>query len=133
MNQSPVILFDGVCNLCCEWTRFLIWKDKKMLFKFASIQSEVGERLLNSAGLNNKELKTIIYLKNNQVYLASTAVLEILTDLGGIWKMFNLFQLIPKAVRDRIYLFIAERRYRIFGKRSSCLLPTPENQKRFLL
>jgi len=104
-----------------------------MLFKFASIQSEVGERLLNSAGLNNKELKTIIYLKNNQVYLASTAVLEILTDLGGIWKMFNLFQLIPKAVRDRIYLFIAERRYRIFGKRSSCLLPTPENQKRFLL
>jgi|ERR1035437_4054377 predicted DCC family thiol-disulfide oxidoreductase YuxK len=133
MNQSPVILFDGVCNLCCEWTRFLIWKDKKMLFKFASIQSEVGERLLNSAGLNNKELKTIIYLKNNQVYLASTAVLEILTDLGGIWKMFSLFQLIPKAVRDRIYLFIAERRYRIFGKRSSCLLPTPENQKRFLL
>lgn len=133
MNQSPVILFDGVCNLCCEWTRFLIWKDKKMLFKFASIQSEVGERLLNSAGLNNKELKTIIYLKNNQVYLASTAVLEILNDLGGIWKMFNLFQLIPKAVRDRIYLFIAERRYRIFGKRSSCLLPTPENQKRFLL
>jgi len=104
-----------------------------MLFKFASIQSEVGERLLNSAGLNNKELKTIIYLKNNQVYLASTAVLEILTDLGGIWKMFSLFQLIPKAVRDRIYLFIAERRYRIFGKRSSCLLPTPENQKRFLL
>lgn len=133
MNQSPVILFDGVCNLCCEWTRFLIWKDKKMLFKFASIQSEAGERLLNSAGLNNKELKTIIYLKNNQVYLASAAVLEILNDLGGIWKMSNLFQLIPKAVRDRIYLFIAERRYRIFGKRSSCLLPTTENQKRFLL
>lgn len=133
MNQSPVILFDGVCNLCCEWTRFLIWKDKKMLFKFASIQSEAGERLLNSAGLNNKELKTIIYLKNNQVYLASAAVLEILNDLGGIWKMSNLFQLIPKAVRDRIYLIIAERRYRIFGKRSSCLLPTPENQKRFLL
>lgn len=133
MNQSPVILFDGVCNLCCEWTRFLIWKDKKMLFKFASIQSEIGERLLNSAGLNNKELKTIIYLKDNQVYLASAAVLEILNDLGGIWKMFNLFQLIPKAVRDRIYLFIAEKRYRIFGKRTSCLLPTPENQKRFLL
>lgn len=133
MHQSPVILFDGICNLCCGWVRFLIRRDKSRKFRFASIQSDAGKKLLDSAGLNHIDPETIVYLKDKQFYQESSAVLEILSDLGGIWKAAALFQLIPKAVRNGIYRFIARNRYRIFGTRSSCLMPTPENAKRFLL
>ncbi|HJV77954.1 MAG TPA: thiol-disulfide oxidoreductase DCC family protein [Paludibacter sp.] len=133
MHQSPVILFDGICNLCCGWVRFLIRRDKNRMFRFASIQSDAGKKLLDSAGLSHIDPETIVYLKDKQFYQESSAVLEILSDLGGIWKITTLFRLIPKAVRNGIYRFIARNRYRIFGARSSCLMPTPENAKRFLL
>lgn len=133
MHQPPVILFDGICNLCCGWVRFLIRRDKNRKFRFASIQSDAGKKLLDSAGLSHIEPETIVYLKDKQFYQESSAVLEILSDLGGMWKAAALFQLIPKAVRNGIYRFIARNRYRIFGTRSSCLMPTPENAKRFLL
>jgi predicted DCC family thiol-disulfide oxidoreductase YuxK len=133
MHQSPVILFDGVCNLCCGWVQFLIRQDKKALFRFASIQSEAGEKLLTSARLDSAELKTIVYLRNKEVYIESAAILEIFNDLGGMWRIVKVFKLIPKVVRDRIYRFIAQRRYRVFGKRSACLIPSVENEKRFLL
>jgi len=132
MNQLPVILFDGVCNLCSSWVQFLIRRDKKFVFRFASLQSESGKRILNSIGLSNNDLKTIVYFKEKTFFVESSAVLEILKDLGGIWKVSVIFQLIPKVVRDKIYRYIAKRRYKLFGIRSSCLLPTPENEKRFL-
>jgi predicted DCC family thiol-disulfide oxidoreductase YuxK len=133
MHQSPVILFDGVCNLCCGWVRFLIRKDKNLKFRFASIQSDTGKKLLDSAGLSNSQLETIVYIKEKRFFRESAAVLEILSDLRGIWKITVLFRLIPKGVRNSIYRFIARNRYHIVGTRSSCLAPTPENAKRFLL
>jgi len=132
MNESPVILFDGICNLCCGWVQFLIQQDKKMKFRFSSIQSESGERLLLSVGLDNNTLKTIVYIKPNEFFIESSAVLEILRELGGVWILSGIFRLIPASIRDRFYRFISKKRYKIFGKRSSCFIPSPENNKRFL-
>jgi len=132
MYQSRIILFDGICNLCCGWVHFLIRHDKKMKFRFASIQSKSGERLLESVGLNNNTLKTIVYIKQNEFFTESSAILEILNELGSIWALFGVFKLIPLPLRDGIYRFISKKRYVIFGKRSSCYLALPENRKRFL-
>ena len=133
MNQPPVILFDGICNLCCGWVQFLIRKDKKMLFRFASIQSDSGEKLLNSSALSKGNIDSIVYLKENQCFLESSAVLEILKDLGGMWGIVSLLKLIPQSIRNEIYRFVAKRRHRFFGKRVTCFLPTSNMQKRFLV
>ena len=138
MSQSSVILFDGVCNLCCGWIRFLIRRDKKAAFTFVSIQSDMGKILLETVDLKANKLttsniNTIVYIKNNQAFIESEAVLEILTDMGGIWRIFGVLRLIPRSLRDKIYRYIAAKRYSLFGKRTSCFLPTPEDEKRFLL
>ena len=103
-----------------------------MKFRFATIQSETGQKVLNEVPENEKMMESIIYVKGNQYFRESSAILEILTDIGGFWKIVVVLKLIPKAIRDKIYQFIAKRRYRYFGKRTTCLLPTPENKKRFL-
>jgi len=132
MNESPVILFDGICNLCCGWIQFLIRHDKKKKFRFASIQSEIGQELLKSFALNNNSIKTIVYIQRNEIFTESSAILEILRELGGNWAMTGVLKLIPRPLRDGFYRFISKKRYKIFGMRSSCYLPTPENEKRFL-
>ncbi len=132
MNQPAVILFDGICNLCCGWVKFLIRWDKKERFMFASLQSKQAERILKTINLKQEEDESIVYIKGNLTFIESTAVLKIFSDLGGIWKLFAIFNLIPLKLRDSIYLYIARKRYNWFGKRSACLLPTAENQKRFL-
>ena len=138
MRQSSVILFDGVCNLCCGWIQFLIRRDKKAVFTFVPLQSDTGKRLLETVDLKAENLttsniNTIVYIKNNQAFIESEAVLEILTNLGGIWRIFGVLRLIPRSLRDKIYRYIASKRYSLFGKRTSCFLPTPENEKRFSL
>jgi len=131
-NQNPVILFDGICNLCSGWVQFLIRKDTNMKFRFAPIQSETGQRLLHTVGLESSNIETVIYLKENECFRESSAVLEILKDLGGLWTFASVLKLIPGTLRDGFYRFIAKKRYRFFGKRTTCFIPTPENQKRFL-
>ena len=132
MNQPPLILFDGICNFCSAGVLLLIRLDKKSKFRFASLQSEPAKFLLLKMGMTVDKTETILYIKNEQLYDQSTAVLEILKDLGGIGKAAFVFQLIPKKIRDAVYRFIANRRYRLFGKRSSCLMPSPGLEKRFL-
>jgi len=132
MNQTQVILFDGICNLCCGWVKFLLNKDKSSKFLFASLQSQSGIRLLRSSGIIDQKMESVVYLRGNEAFRESTAMLEILKDLGGIWKLFVILKLIPLPVRNEIYQFIAKRRYRLFGKRATCLLPTTENKKRFI-
>jgi len=132
MNQFSVIIFDGICNLCCGWIQYLIRKDKTMKFRFVSIQSETGQKLLNKVDGNVKQRESIIYLKENKYYLESSAVIEILSDVGGLWKLIVVLKLIPKPIRNKLYQIIAKKRYRFFGKRTDCLLPTPVNKKRFL-
>jgi predicted DCC family thiol-disulfide oxidoreductase YuxK len=132
MNQFPVIIFDGICNLCCGWVQYLIRRDKTMKFRFVSIQSETGQKLLKQVQGKDKMTESIIYLKGDKCFRESSAVLEILTDLGGAWKLIAVLKLIPKPIRNKFYQLIAKKRYRYFGKRTTCLLPTPVNKKRFL-
>lgn len=130
--MQPLILFDGVCVLCSNWVHFLLRKDKREFFVFATIQSGGGKKMLESFGLNAEDVQTVVYIKNNNVFFKSVAVLEILTDLGGFWKLFAIFKLIPRIVNDLFYSLIVRSRYKVFGKRESCITPSPKNQKRFL-
>ena len=132
MHQQAVILFDGVCNFCCAWVLFLIKRDKKELFVFASLQSEVAEQLLKPFGVSNTELNTVIYIKNNTCLQQSTAALEILTDLGGVWRLCGVFKFIPLTMRNSFYQYIAGIRYKVFGKKDRCLVPSSKIRKRFL-
>lgn len=133
MSSTSLILFDGVCNFCCGWVQFLIRVDKKERFKFAALQSDTGKRILSSQGWASESPVTLVYQRGNDYYCASTAVLEILHDIGGVWKIVLIFKLIPRFIRDAGYRFFASRRYKLFGKKTSCMLSTPENEKRFLL
>lgn len=130
--MQPLILFDGVCALCCSWVHFLIRKDKKELLVFATLQSVSAKKVLESFGLSAVDVETVVYIKNNKYFLKSAAVFEILTDLGGCWKLFGIFKLVPGIVSDLFYSLIASSRYKVFGKRESCIIPSPKIQKRFL-
>jgi predicted DCC family thiol-disulfide oxidoreductase YuxK len=128
MNQ--IILFDGVCNLCNWAVQFIIRRDPEGKFKFAALQSTYSSKVLE----NEFQMKPnfIIYIRNLVIYTRSTAVLMILRDLGGFWKMFYGLIIIPVFLRDRIYSFVAQKRYQLFGRRESCMIPSPELRSRFL-
>ena len=128
MIKKTIILFDGVCNLCCGWVRFLIRHDKKGVFKFVSLQSEEGIQFTKRYNIDTKVIDSIIYIRDNQSFIESDAVFEIIRDLSGIWKVFLIFRIMPKQITDFIYKKIAKNRYLIFGKRSTCLVPTRKNK-----
>jgi predicted DCC family thiol-disulfide oxidoreductase YuxK len=130
--MDNILLFDGVCNLCNGLIRFIIKRDKKGKFKFASLQSETGRSLLERFGLPQNEFQSLVLIQNDKYYLKSTAALRVLRELGGFWSFFYIFIWLPRFFRDFIYDIIAKSRYRIFGKRDACMIPTPELQSRFL-
>ncbi len=134
MNEpgTDIILFDGVCNLCNGLVRFIIKRDKIGRFKFASLQSDFGRQWLQQIGKTNNEFDSVVLVKEKKYYLKSTGVLKILKDLGGVWKVFYIFMIVPRPIRDFVYDMIAKSRYRIFGKRDTCMIPTPDLKERFL-
>lgn len=129
---QPLILFDGVCNLCTHSVQFVIQRDVKQQFRFASIQSDLGQKVLQQYGLSTTKINTVVLLNNNQIYTHSTAALHIAQHLGGLWQLASLALWIPAPLRDIVYTFVAQNRYRWFGKQESCWLPTPELKNRFL-
>jgi predicted DCC family thiol-disulfide oxidoreductase YuxK len=131
-SNAYILLFDGVCNLCNGLVLFIIKRDKAARFKFASLQSESGQQWLNQFGLSNYELKSLVLIVGDKSYLKSTAVLKILKELGGLWRTFYIFIIIPRPVRDFVYDLVARSRYKIFGKRDVCMIPTSDLEKRFL-
>ena len=131
------ILFDGVCNFCNASINFIIDRDSKGIFKFAALQSEVGQELLKKFGLktNDSESRTfdsIVAIKGDKVYQKSDAALEIARRMDGIWKIFYVFKIIPAFLRNPVYDLVAKNRYRIFGRTDACRIPTPELKARFL-
>lgn len=108
-----IILFDGECNLCNGMVRFIRGKDKRVLFRFAAIQSPLGQSMIKQYAANEKPSITLYYIREETCFQKSTAILHILKDLGGLWSCFYLFMLVPAPIRDAIYLFIARNRYRI--------------------
>lgn len=132
LTLHSVILFDGVCNLCNSTIQFIIKKDTKQQFKFASLQSDAARDILLQKSMKNLNLKSIVYISNNKVYLKSSAVLEILWNIGGLYRLSTIFWIIPKPLRDLVYDFIAKNRYKWYGKKESCMIPSPELKNRFL-
>jgi predicted DCC family thiol-disulfide oxidoreductase YuxK len=132
VSQESVVLFDGVCNLCNAAVNFIIDRDPDARFRFASIQSAAGAELLRSAGISGEGLNTLVLIESGRARVRSDAVLKIATMLGGAWPLLALFRIIPRPLRDLVYRGIARSRYRIFGRKSECVLPTPELRARFL-
>ncbi len=132
-NNKKIILFDGICNLCNGAVTFIIKHDKKDIFRFASLQSEFGKKLVQDRGMNPEELDSIILIEPGVAYYRkSTAALEIARDLSGGYSLLKNFLFIPESLRDGIYNFIAKNRYKWYGKKESCMIPTPELKAKFL-
>ncbi len=132
MKQEKVLLFDGYCNLCNGISRFVIKADKKKKFKLASLQSESAQILLKRFDLPIEDFRTFVLIIGDKYFLKSTAGLMVAKVLGGFWKLFYVFILIPRPFRDFVYNIIAKNRYKIFGKRDTCAVPTAEVNDRFL-
>jgi predicted DCC family thiol-disulfide oxidoreductase YuxK len=130
--QNPVILFDGVCNLCNGSVLFILNRDPSGIFRFAPLQSETGKNLLSKFDLPNDKFDSIILVENNEYYLRSTAALKILQRLGALWKIVYVFMLVPRPVRDYIYDIVARNRYKWYGKRAECMIPSSDIESRFL-
>ena len=132
-NGKKIILFDGVCNLCNGAVQFIIKRDKKDVFRYAALQSEIGEQLVTERGIDISKVDSIILIEPGRAYYTkSDAALEIAQGFGGFWKALALFTWIPKTFRDAIYDWVARNRYKWFGKKDVCMIPTPELQAKFL-
>ncbi len=129
---SPIVLFDGVCNLCNSSVQFLIRNDKKKQLRFASLQSDFGQEVLRKFNLPQTDFNSFVLLEGEKVYLRSSAALRIAYYLGGFWTIFQIFWIIPPFIRNAIYNFIAKNRYKWFGKKTECMMPSPELRERFL-
>lgn len=130
--DHPVILFDGVCNLCNGSVLFIIKRDPRSQFYFAALQSDFGNKQLKNFGLPATELNSVLLIKGGTLYQKSNAALEIAKHLNGLWPVIYIFKIIPPFLRDGIYTWVARNRYRWFGKKDACMIPTPELKSRFL-
>jgi len=133
IDQKQIILFDGVCNFCNFWIDFVLKRDKNDLFKFSAIQSSKGIELFKKYNLDSSRQYTFFLISGNKVYTKSTAMLIVCKQLKGVIKILFVFIIIPKFMRDFIYDLIAKNRYRLFGKKEVCRIPTEEEMHKFLL
>jgi predicted DCC family thiol-disulfide oxidoreductase YuxK len=132
-QHKKIILFDGLCNLCDASVQFIIKRDSKDIFRFVSLQSDLGQELLQKLPPAIQKTDSIILYESDKVfYYKSQAVLEIAKSLGGIFYCLLIFKLLPTAINNTIYDYIAENRYRWMGKKESCLVPTKELKSKFL-
>jgi predicted DCC family thiol-disulfide oxidoreductase YuxK len=134
-QSSTIILFDGVCNLCSGVVRFVIARDPHARFRFAALQSDAARRACAEVGATPPaaiDPDTIIVIVNGRALERSDAALAIASRLPFPWPMFGVFRILPRALRDWLYRFVAKNRYRWFGKSDTCMMPTPELRARFL-
>lgn len=131
-SANSVVLFDGVCNLCNGWVRFVVRRDPHQCFHFASLQSTFGMNALRRHGLPADYLGSILLLEDGVLFTKSDAVLRIVRRLRWPWPAASALVIVPRALRDVIYQCVARNRYRWFGKREACMLPSPEDAARFL-
>ncbi len=132
MHTEQIVVFDGVCNLCSYAVQFIIKRDKHAVFTFTSMQSGYGKNLLSKYEINPEEVDTLVLVKSGQLYFKSDAAIEIAKGFEGVWKVLSLCQFIPRPIRDAVYSLIARNRYRMFGQKDACMLPTNEIKERFL-
>ena len=129
--DKPLILFDGVCNLCNKSVQFVIKRDPEAQFQFASLQSNAGQQFLKENNLPENNFNSFVLYERGKVFTRSTAALKVASKLKG-WRWSKSLFIIPKFLRDAVYNLIANNRYKWFGKRNECMIPTPELKERFL-
>jgi predicted DCC family thiol-disulfide oxidoreductase YuxK len=131
--NKKIILFDGVCNLCNSAVKFVIKHDKKDVFRFVALQSDLGREILNYIGIDAKNIDSIVlYEPGVAYYYKSDATLQIARSLDGLFSFGTVFKIIPTGIRNYLYDYIAKNRYEWYGKKESCMVPTPELKIKFL-
>jgi predicted DCC family thiol-disulfide oxidoreductase YuxK len=131
-GNDSILFFDGICNLCNRVVNFVIQKDKSEKIRFAQLQSDSAGKILNRYKLDRDKTDSVVYLKDGKVYIKSSAVLHLLKDIGGGWKILYGFIIIPVFIRDFFYDRVAKNRYRLFGRKEQCMVPTDKMKNRFL-
>lgn len=131
-KNKKIILFDGVCNFCNDVINKIIAKDTKNVFVFASLQSEIGQKILKHIGLNNDLDTIVLYEPGIAYYVKSDAAIEIAKQIGGIYSLLRIGNLLPRRLRNLTYDYVARNRYKWYGKKDACMIPTPEMKAKFL-
>ena len=132
MYQHSIILVHGVCNLCTGAVKFVIKRDNRNQFLFASLQSEEGKQILEEHTFRENKMNSFFLVENGKVYDRSTAALRVVRKLTGLWPLLYGFIIVPAFIRDGFYNWIAKNRYQWFGKKVECMIPTPELKAKFL-
>ncbi|MFN2498721.1 MAG: thiol-disulfide oxidoreductase DCC family protein [Pyrinomonadaceae bacterium] len=137
IRTNPIVLYDGVCGLCNRLVQFILKRDKRAHFRFASLQSDFANKLLTRHGLDANDLDTVYLAKNygqpdEKLLARSDAILFLLKQLGGIWKLAAVGHIVPRIVRDGMYELVARTRYQVFGKYDACMLPDAKDRAKFL-
>lgn len=132
--MKTIVLFDGACNLCHSTVQFIVRHDGAERFQFAAQQSQAGRRLLGQYGISTQAAlaDSVVVIEGEKVWLESDALFHILYRLGGVWRIPAVLRFLPKPWRDWAYRLLTKNRYRLFGRRGGCMMPTPELKKRFL-
>ena len=133
-DGKKVILFDGVCNLCNDFVIKVIQKDKENVFLFAALQSNSGKQIVDFLGIDTSKIDSIILFEPElgNYYIKSSAGLKIMNEFSGIWRLMQIFTLLPESFNNVFYDLMARNRYSWFGKKESCMIPTPELKAKFL-
>jgi predicted DCC family thiol-disulfide oxidoreductase YuxK len=129
---APVVLFDGVCNLCNAWVRFVVRHDRAGIFRFAAQQSPIGQAMIGEHISGSRQLSSVILVAGDSVSTESTAVLEICARLHPPWSWIGLLRVIPRRVRDTCYRFVVRHRYQWFGRTDTCQVPSADVRSRFI-
>lgn len=132
VSEGPVLLFDGVCNLCNGAIQVVIEHDPHGKIRFASLQSDVGQAVLDRLDLSSEDLETVVLLEENRAYTRSAAAIRVCELLGGVYRVAGVGWLLPRRVRDWLYTVVADNRYEWFGQKDQCMMPTPELRERFV-
>lgn len=131
-ENKAILLYDGVCNFCDSTVNFIIKRDPEAHFNFAALQSETGQLIQKSFGLDVEKLDSLVLIENKKMYRKSSAALRIARKLKGLYPLLFGLIIIPPFIRDAIYDFVARNRYKWYGKKDSCMIPSPEIRNRFL-
>ena len=133
MKDHNIILFDGVCNLCNGSVNFILARDPREVFLFSPVQSAFADDLLKKHGLQGIGNDSFVLVKNGTCYLRSDAALQISREMKGLWPLLYGLRIVPKFLRDFAYNLVARNRYKLFGRKQSCMVPTPALKRRFIM
>lgn len=131
-KDKKIIIFDGVCNLCDSSVQFVIKHDKKDIFRFVPLQSELGQKIISHIGILALTIDSTVLYESDKGYYKAEAALRILKELSSVYRCLLVFSILPKSILDNIYDYVAQNRYKWFGKKESCIIPTSELQSKFL-